>query len=73
MLRNLIVKTQCDTDVAQWQLQSFSSCMSVANLVITATATVFVYVLLLLYLSLSLSLILIPQKSAYYLTFLLDT
>ena len=34
---------------------------------------VFLYALFLLYLSLSLSLILTPQKSAYYLTFSLDT
>ena len=34
---------------------------------------VFLYVLLLVYLSVSLSLILIPQKSAYYLTFSLDS
>ena len=24
---NLIVKTVCETDVAEWQLQSFSSCV----------------------------------------------
>ena len=44
--RNLIVKTVCETDVAQWQLQSFSGCICqwqdttrTANLVITATAS----------------------------------
>jgi len=29
--RNLIVKIVCETDVAQWQLPSFSGCMSVAR------------------------------------------
>ena len=83
--RNVIVKTQCVKHVAQWQLQSFSGCISqeqdticMTIPVITATASAtqhssgciavcpasFKPVL---------SLILIPQKSAYYPTFLLDT
>jgi len=72
--RNLIVKTACETDVAQWQLQSFSGCLSVARqlaqliqsslqqpLQYSTVVAVFLYVLLLIRLSLSLSLILIPQ------------
>ena len=87
MLRNLIVKTQCDTDVVQWQLRasqvvSVSSKTRLAQLFQSSlqqplehntVVAVFLYVLLLVYLSLSLSLILIPQKSAYCLTFPLDT
>ena len=87
MLRNLVVKTQCDTYVAQWQLRaclvvSVSSKTRLAQLIQLSlqqpleqdtVLAVFLYVLLLVYLSLSLPLILVPQKSAYYLTLLLDT
>jgi len=80
------VKTVCDTDVAQLQLQSISPVVSVSSTIQImwlmqsslqhgTVVAVFLDVLLLLYLSLSLSLsvILIPLKSAHYLTFPLDT
>ncbi len=80
MLRNLIVKAQCDTDVDQWQFGASPvvsvSCKTRLPQLIQSllqqplqhgtVVAVFLYVLLL-------SLILIPQKSAYYLTFPLDT
>ena len=85
--RNLIVKTQCDRDVTQWQLRvslvvSVTSKTRLAQLIQSSlqqplehniVVAVFLYILLLVHLSLSLSLILIPQKSAYYLTFPFDT
>ena len=63
MLRNLIVKTQCDIDVAQWQLRaslvlSVSSKTRLAQLIQSSlqqplqhgmVVAVFLYVLLLLY------------------------
>jgi len=89
-----MLRQECDsedtvreTDVAQWQLQSFSGCISeeqdttcITNPVITATASatwhssgcISVYPASFVSV-LSLSLILIPQKLAYYLTFPLDT
>ena len=55
----------CETDVTQWLSQS-----SLQQLLEHSTVvTVFLYVLLLVYLSL----ILIPQRSAYYLTFPLNS
>ena len=63
MFRNLILKTQCDTDMAQWQLRA-SPVVSVSSKTLltlqhplqhSTIMTVFLYVVLLVYLSLSLS------------------
>ena len=83
--RNLIMKTQCAkqmwlSTIAQllwlyhvssktWLIQSSLQQPLQRGTVVD----VFLYVLLPFYFSLSLSLILIPQKTAYYLIFLLDT
>ena len=86
--RNLIVKGDTDVAQCQLHSFSGCICQEhdmsgMANPVITRAASatryicgcisVLLYVLLLLYLSPSLSLILIPQNSAHYLTFPLDT
>ena len=80
--RNLIVKMWLSGNCRASPIVSVSSKTQLAQLIQSSlqqplqhgiVVAVFLYVLLLLYLSQSLSLILVPQTSAYYLTFPLDT
>jgi hypothetical protein len=79
--RNLIVKTVCDSCrdspvvsvISKTQFAQLIQSLLQQPLQHSAVVAVLLYVLLLLYRSLSLSLIVIPQKSAHYLTFPLDT